>query len=216
MSLNRPLLGTCRGWGVHRLDVCISPSILTVMDMYRTQAQNTARRSGEPLTREVVTAILQRALAERPEVVAGYLFGSVARDRANAGSDIDAALLLDADFDLDAYPLYRLDRMTGLAVGLGMPVDVVILNNAPLVLRNQILTYGRQICETDHRQRVAYEVRSRQAYWDFRLILDRIYVAQHRHIKEGTFGHQYRGHRDPLGDAVRARERFEGAEKYDV
>ena len=186
------------------------------METHRTQGQHAARRSREPLTREGIISVLQCALAERPEVVAGYLFGSVARDRATAGSDVDVALLLDAGYDRAAHRLYRLERMTDLEARLGCPVDVVVLNEAPLVLRNQILTYGRRVHETDHRQRVEYEVRSRQAYWDFRPILDRIYTAQRRHIKEGTYGHQFRGHRDPLGDAEWARERFDGAEKYDV
>ena len=186
------------------------------METHRTQGQNAARRYREPLTREGITSVLQRALSERPEVVAGYLFGSVARDRATAGSDVDVALLLDADHDLAAHPIYRLERMTDLEARLGCPVDVVILNEAPLVLRNQVLTYGCRIHETDHRQRVDYEVRSRQSYWDFCPILDRIYAAQRRHIKEGTYGHQYRGHRDPLGDAEWARERLEGVQEYDV
>jgi len=201
---------------VCRLDLPTPASILMVMETRRTQAQHDGRRPGRPLNREAVTAILRRALAERPEVVAGYLFGSVARNRATAGSDVDVALLLDADDDLTAHPLYRLEQMTDLEARLGCPVDVVILNEAPLVLRNQVLTYGRRIHETDHRRRVEYEVRSRQAYWDLRPILDRIYAAQRRHIKEGTYGHQFRGHRDPLGDAVRARERLEGAQEYDV
>ena len=127
------------------------------MDTPRTHVHDAARRSREPLTREAVTGILQRVLAERPEVVAGYLFGSVARDRAIAGSDVDVALLLDAGYDRAAHPLYRLERMTDLDVLLGCPVDVAILNDAPLVLRNQVLTYGHRICETDHRQRVDYE-----------------------------------------------------------
>jgi len=158
------------------------------METHSTQAQHDGRRPGRPLNREAVTEILQGFLAELPEVVAGYLFGSVARDRAIAGSDVDVALLLDASYDVAAHPLYRLERMTDLEALLGCPVDVVILNEAPLVLRNQVLTYGRRIHETDHRQRVEYEVRSRQAYWDFRPILDCIYAAQRRHIKEGVYG----------------------------
>ena len=80
----------------------------------------------------------------------------------------------------------------------------------------QFVVNGERILETDRAQRVAYEVRSFQLYFDFRPILDTIAEATRRHIREGTFGHQYRGHRDPLGDALRARERLEGSEEYDV
>jgi uncharacterized protein len=167
-------------------------------------------RRDELPSAEAVTTILRQVLEPRPEIVAVYLFGSLARDRARADSDIDVALLLDRDFDLDAHPLYRLDRIDELASALSRPVDVVLLNKAPLVLRNQVLTYGRLVYETNHRQRIDYEVRSRQAYFDFRPILDRIHASLRRQVKEGTFGHQYRGHRDPLGDARRARERLDG------
>jgi uncharacterized protein len=165
---------------------------------------------GESLTPEAITAILRQVLGIRPEIVAVYLFGSFARDRARADSDIDVAVLLDPDFSMDNHPLYRLDRIDQLASALQRPVDVVMLNRAPLVLRNQVLSYGYLVYETNRSQRIDYEVRSRQAYFDFRPILDRIHAAVRRQLKEGTFGHQYRGHRDPLGDALRARERLDG------
>ncbi|MGC9522955.1 MAG: type VII toxin-antitoxin system MntA family adenylyltransferase antitoxin [Anaerolineae bacterium] len=178
--------------------------------------QETALRSGGAPDREAVTATLQRALSERPEVVAGYLFGSVARDRASATSDVDVALLLDEDFDLTADPLYRLRAITDLAARLGCDVDVVILNGAPLVLRNQVLTRGRRIYEADRQQRIRYEVSSWQRYWDFEPILERIYAAMRRHLKEGTYGHQPRGHRDAPRDAVEARERPDSAEDHGI
>jgi uncharacterized protein len=165
---------------------------------------------GDDRALHAITAILRQVLGTRPEVVAVYLFGSLARGRARDDSDIDVAVLLAPDFDVDAHRLYRLDRANELASALRRPVDVVLLNVAPLVLRNQVLSYGQLVYETNRRQRVDYEVRSRQAYFDFRPILDRIYAALRRQLKEGTFGHQYRGHRDPLGDALRARERLDG------
>lgn len=182
----------------------------------RMDGPDAAGRDRVPLDPDQLVVVLQRAMAAWSEVVAGYLFGSYALGRARPDSDVDVALLLDASFDLAADPLYRLHRMNDLSMLLGREVDVVVLNNAPLVLRNQVLTYGRRIYEADHRQRVDYEVLSRQLYFDFLPILDRIYAAMHRQIKEGTYGHQYRGHRGAVGDAARAPERLEGSETYDV
>ena len=143
---------------------------------------------GEALTTDTITAVLHGALAERRGLVAGYLFGSFARDRARPDSDVDVAVLLDAESDRTTAPTYRLELATRVASRLGRPVDVVILNDAALVLRNQVLTYGRLVVEADRQQRIAYEVLSRQLYWDFRPILDRITAALKRHIQEGTFG----------------------------
>ncbi len=173
-------------------------------------------RPGGCLSRDTITAALREVLLQRQEVVAAYLFGSFATGRERPDSDVDVAVLLDAQVPHRDDPLYRLNLMASLTERLHCTVDVVILNDAPLVLRHQVLTYGERILETDRVQRVAYEVRSFQLYFDFRPILDRIAEATRRHIREGTFGHQYRGHRDPLGDALRARERLEGSEEYDV
>jgi predicted nucleotidyltransferase len=89
------------------------------------------------------------------------------------------------------------------------PVDVVILNRAPLVLRNQVLKYGRLIYERDHHQRVAFEVQSRFAYFDFKPVLDLLHSTLLRQIQEEGLADRYRGRRNALGDARRARDRFE-------
>lgn len=103
--------------------------------------------------------------------------------------------------------MYRIERMVELVQLCQPPVDVVILNQAPLVLHNQVLKYGRLVYERDHRQRVAFEVRSRQAYYDFQPMLALLHRALGRQIKEVGLGSRYRGHRDPPGDAHRACER---------
>lgn len=146
--------------------------------------------------------------AGHAEVIAAYLFGSQAKGKATADSDVDIALLLSPDFDLQEYFMYRIERMVELEQFCQSPVDVVILNQAPLVLRNQVLKHGRLVYERDHRQRVAFEVRSRQAYYDFQPMLALLHRALVRQIKEVGLGSRYRGHRDPLGDARRTRERF--------
>lgn len=154
-------------------------------------------------------ARLREYFARHPEVTATYLFGSQARGRATEKSDVDVAILLKPSFDLQEHFMYRIERMVELELLCRRSVDLVILNHASLVLRNQVLRYGQMVYETDHRQRVAFEVQSRQAYYDFKPTLALLYRALARQIKEVGLGHRYRGDRDPLGDARRARERFE-------
>jgi predicted nucleotidyltransferase len=157
----------------------------------------------------VLEQCLKEYLVPRPEVIAGYLFGSQAKGKATQDSDVDVAILLDPGFNLQEHYMYRVERTVELELLCQRPVDLVILNQAPLVLRNQVLKYGQLIYESDHRQRVAFEVQSRQAYYDFKPTLTLLHNALARQIKEVGLGQGYRGHRDPLGDARRARERFE-------
>ena len=85
-------------------------------------------------------------LKTQPDIVAAYLFGSLAQGRANLRSDIDIAILLkqipkqlggatDRQFQL-------MDEFRGFA---DREVDVVILNTAPPVLKNQVLRHGRRL-----------------------------------------------------------------------
>jgi len=146
----------------------------------------------------------------RPEIAAVYLFGSQAKGTARASSDVDVGLLLADDFDLHRNYKYRLEQMMALATLLHKPVDVVILNRAPLVLRHQVLKYGRCVYEGNHQVRVSFEVQSRKAYFDFKPYLAYHHQKLTARIREGNLAYQYRGHQDPLDDARRAFKRLEG------
>ena len=158
----------------------------------------------------ILDSVLAGFFSEQPEVIAAYLFGSEAKGTATAGSDVDVAVLLDPAFDLESHFAYRLEQMVAFESVCRRSVDVVILNQAPLVLRNQVLKYGRLVYEGDHRQRVAFEVQSRFAYYDFKPVLDLLHSTLLRQIHEVGLADRYRGRGDALGDARRARDRFEG------
>jgi len=168
------------------------------------------------MSQEHYTTVLARYCRERPEIVAAYLFGSQAKGTATVTSDVDVALLLDADFDLHANYMYRLEQMTVLEMQFHKPVDVVILNQASLELKNQVLRYGHLVYEANHQARVDFEVQTHQAYFDFQPYRDTYHQKLLSRIREGTFANQYHGHRDPLGDARRALERFERAARGHV
>lgn len=108
-------------------------------------------------------------LATQPDVVAAYLFGSLAEGRATPYSDIDIAVLLTRVPDLLAgEPDRQLQLMDGLRRFADREVDVVILNTAPPLLQNQVLKYGRRLYERDRRVRVDFEVRAGQVYADLK------------------------------------------------
>ena len=94
-----------------------------------------------------------------------YLFGSVARGEARAGSDVDVGVLFEAQppTTLDA-PQFALEG--DLERVIGCPVQVVVLNRAPSDLVHRVLRDGRLVLDADPAARIRFEVRSRNEYFD--------------------------------------------------
>jgi predicted nucleotidyltransferase len=117
-------------------------------------------------TPDDIEASLRTFFAGRPAgVVAAYLFGSVARGSAKAGSDVDVAILLERPPARTLEGL-SLDLAGDLERLLGLPVDLVTLNGAPVDLVHRVLRDGRLVAEFDRAARVAFEVRARSEYFD--------------------------------------------------
>ncbi|HEY3255324.1 MAG TPA: nucleotidyltransferase domain-containing protein [Polyangiaceae bacterium] len=102
---------------------------------------------------------------DKPGIAAVYLFGSVARGTAGPESDVDigvlyqvppAPTLLDQPFSAEA----------DLAELLGRPVQIVVMNGAPADLVHRILRDSVLISEPNKSRRIAFEVRSRNEYFD--------------------------------------------------
>ncbi|MBI1921463.1 MAG: nucleotidyltransferase domain-containing protein [Geobacter sp.] len=119
-----------------------------------------------------------------PNVLAVYLFGSHAKGKARAGSDIDLAVLLDEKPEYD----YRLRVMSELADLLKAEVDALVLKQCGILMQRQVLRYGIVLFERDRRARIAFEILSRKMYFDF-LPAHRRYVAKmEERILGGTYG----------------------------
>ncbi len=121
----------------------------------------------------MIEASLRSFFASDPgEVVAAYLFGSVARFEATAASDVDVAVLLRDDPP---------PGLAGLALPLegelerriGRPVQLVVLNRAPADLVHRVLRDGLLLLERNRSARVRFEVRARNEYFDLLPILQR-------------------------------------------
>jgi predicted nucleotidyltransferase len=121
-----------------------------------------------------VDAAIDRIVAEvcgsQPAVVAVYLFGSVARGAAGPASDVDVAVLFARNPPaLLAGPRFSLEG--DLERALGRPVDLVVLNDAPVDLRTRVLRDGRILIDRDRSARIAFEVRTRNEAFDLQPIL---------------------------------------------
>ena len=103
--------------------------------------------------------------AEREGIAAAYLFGSVARGTAGPRSDVDVGILYEEDPPLTLEGLGL--RLEGdLESLLGKPVQVVVLNRAPVDLTIRVLRDGKLLVDRDRSKRIGFEVRARFDFWD--------------------------------------------------
>jgi predicted nucleotidyltransferase len=127
-------------------------------------------------------------LAAQPDVVAVYLFGSVAQGRARPQSDVDIAVLLAADLDEEACFNRRLRMGWEVERVIGRPTDLVVLNDAPPLLQHQVLKHGRLIFERDRAARVEFEVRAGKIYADLKPMSDFFTKVLFQEIREVGLG----------------------------
>jgi predicted nucleotidyltransferase len=117
---------------------------------------------------------LAELFAAEPVDVA-YLFGSVARGDTGPLSDVDVALLLRTGVSREAAFKLRLRMMTALGRAFDADeIDVIVLNDAPLLLQHRVLRDGKVLFCRDELRRVRYEARAISKYLDFQH-LERIY-----------------------------------------
>lgn len=115
----------------------------------------------EPLRQRLAAILASHA----PGVVCAYLFGSLARGEERASSDLDIAALFRSDPPSTLAGLY-LDLADALSESAGRPVDLVVLNRAPVDLVHRILRDGILLLDRDPSARIRFEVRARAEYLD--------------------------------------------------
>ncbi len=108
-----------------------------------------------------------QALSRTHPVILAYVFGSQARGTADAHSDLDIALLLDASLSPEERFDLRLSLRRALATALEIDpdtLDLVILQDVPVLLRYNILRGGRLLFTTTTSARHAFELAVEEAY----------------------------------------------------
>lgn len=112
---------------------------------------------------------LNQLFAQSP-VNAAYLSGSLS-NRASFGqiSDVDIAILLMEQIKSDQFLDYQLYFFSELAKRLeSESIDVVILNQASLLLKLQVIRYGQILFSRDEKSRISFETRAVMDYLDFK------------------------------------------------
>lgn len=134
---------------------------------------------------DVQAALIDAATCFADEPVAfAYLFGSHAVGTATDRSDVDVAVHLAPGTRVDTLDLRlrvaaRLERLAGVG-----PVEVIVLDEAPLTLAGRVREHGRLIYCRDHVQRVRYESRIGRMYHDFQIHEER--SARERLVRLAT------------------------------
>ncbi len=112
---------------------------------------------------------LNQFFAQNP-VNAAYVAGSLT-NRTTFGhlSDIDIAVLLMDQIKADQFLDFQLYFLSELAKRLESDyIDVVILNQASLLLKLQVIKYGQILFSRNEKQRVSFETKAVMAYLDFK------------------------------------------------
>ncbi len=100
-----------------------------------------------------------------PEILAVYLYGSRARGAARAGSDVDLAVLVAGDAPRTLKSVPR-DLEAAVESSLRLPIEIVVLNDAPADLVHRILRDGVVLLDRDRPARLRFEVQARNEYFD--------------------------------------------------
>jgi len=104
-------------------------------------------------------------LQSRENVLFAYLFGSLAQKKPMPLSDVDIAVYLSEDKKIFQNKMDILGKLIDILET--DEVDLVLLNNAPLMLRMKVLQNKKIIADNNPFLRHQYESLTMREYFDF-------------------------------------------------
>lgn len=130
-----------------------------------------------------------RTALDRPEVLSAFLFGSRARGRAGPLSDVDIAVLHASGLDSGQRLDLRLALISEATDALGTTeADLVLLNDAPPLLRFNVLRDGIRLLDRDPAERIRFQVKSMNEYFDTEPLRQAASLRLRNRIDGGRFG----------------------------
>jgi predicted nucleotidyltransferase len=155
------------------------------MDLRKSKEALNAQQEYQRMPQGSKMEQLVAYLVKQGDVLAAYLFGSQVTGKIRPDSDIDLSLLLSESDKMERFER-RLQMMHEISRICGVEADVIILNDAPLVLVHQILKTGQLFYEIDRRARVTFEVRAGKDYADLKPFREFFRRGILKEIKEKT------------------------------
>lgn len=126
-------------------------------------------------------------LKQDKDIVAVYLFGSYATGNEGPLSDVDIAILLDKEVPREEYFDKELDLIGIINNKLKTDeVSLVLLNSAPLTIKYGTLKNAKLLYCRDNTQRINFETKTLDMYFDFSPFLDQYDKVMYRQIREGS------------------------------
>lgn len=119
---------------------------------------------------------IENIFSNQTEIKCAYLFGSYARGEQKIDSDIDIGVLLDENFN----KMIKLDLLTSLTENGFDDVDLVILNNASILLQYEIVKHNHPIYIRSDFEPASYFSKIIRLYLDFKPYLE----IQRKYLKE--------------------------------
>jgi hypothetical protein len=159
--------------------------------MARDSGKKIAETSREELARRI--PLLAKKLSAFPEVAAVYLFGSFARGNPRKSSDVDIAVFTRGSSSTSGRQGSRseVDYIGTAARVLGTDkVDVVVLNQAPVILRHEVFRDGKLLFVRDRDHLSRFRVSSSREYLDTIPLRRTFEKAYFRKIREKGFVRQ--------------------------
>jgi predicted nucleotidyltransferase len=109
---------------------------------------------------------IDKQIFKKSNIILAYLFGSQAKGKAASGSDFDLAVLFKKS---PSDPL-ALKEIASFSVEIDKlfpaKLDIVSLNDAPLLLKYEVVAYGKTVYSEDEKKRIAFEVSVIKKYID--------------------------------------------------
>ncbi len=129
---------------------------------------------------------IKKALSKQPVRLA-YLYGSFATGNVHKESDVDIAVVLEPNTDKADY---QIAGEIHSEVGGGLPeIDVreINLNSDPTFLAN-VLSPAKPIYVKDERERISFETKAYQSYYDSVQLNEINYYYIKKRVKEDKYG----------------------------
>lgn len=133
-----------------------------------------------PPTRAEAIERAQAILEAVPRVRVVYLFGSAARPTSVPPRDLDLAVVARPPLTLG-----ELLQLQGrLQEALGVTVDLVSLDDAPIVLAHEIIEGGRCLYARSPDDETELVTRTRMRWWDWLPVRERQWQASAERLKD--------------------------------
>lgn len=111
------------------------------------------------MEKEEIKKVIGGFLQARKEILSAYIFGSFTQ--AEAFHDVDVGVYLYRDFDrndLNKFPYgYESLLISQLGALTRQKIDLVVMNNAEILIQQRIINRGILLFSKDERIRVVYE-----------------------------------------------------------